>query len=123
MNNLKKCFINIVYSLLTPSLYMEIASDKNSEIVSLKEKKINVLEKLKQEILILKELKLEKKAINLKIKNSKRILKADRKEKFKLSRQLNKEQKLSSMLNLLIKKEETYIFVSDFYQKGGKKTR
>ena len=109
--------------LLTPSLYMEIASDKNSEIVSLKEKKINVLEKLKQEILILKELKLEKKAINLKIKNSKRILKADRKEKFKLSRQLNKEQKLSSMLNLLIKKEETYIFVSDFYQKGGKKTR
>lgn len=109
--------------LLTPSLYMEIASDKSSEIASLKEKKISVLEGLKQELLSLKELKLERKAINLKIKNSKRIIKADRKEKFKLSRQLNKEQRLSSLLNLLMKKDDTYIFVSDFYPKGSKKTR
>ena len=109
--------------LLTPSLYMEISSNKSSEIANLKEKKITVLQKIKEELLVLKELKLERIKINLKIKNSRRLLKQNRKEKFKLSRQLNTEQKLSNTLNGLIKKDDTYIYVSDFYKKGEEKTR
>ena len=101
--------------LLTESLYIEISSDKSSEIARLKESRTAVLKDIKEKLIKLKDLNIEKKEILSKIKLYKKNLRQLKKRKTKLTKKLNVQKKLSSSLNKFFSKEEVYISVNEFY--------
>lgn len=110
--------------LLTPSLYMQISTDKNTEISNLKTERTSVIEKLKQLKAELKEAKEAKKAIKRKIRLLNHNILTNNEKKFALSTDLKVQRKLANKLNNEILKEDSYICVNNFYpENAGTKKR
>ena len=109
--------------LLTPSLYLEISTDKSNEIASLKQKKIDALNELKKQALELKKLEEAKENILKQISVTEENISNLKKNKFKLVVELGKQKRIAKKLNKKILKDDSYIRVSDYYTEGESKKR
>ena len=109
--------------LLTPSLYLEISTDKSNEIASLKQKKIDTLNELKKQVLELQRLEEAKENILKQISVTEVNISNLKKNKFKLILELGKQKRLSKKLNKKILKDDSYIRVGDYYTANETKKR
>lgn len=106
--------------LLTPSLYLEISTDKANEIAALKQRKIDTLNELKAQALELKKLEEQKEAIIKKISDIEDTIIKLKNNKFKLVIELSKQKRLSKKLNKRMLKDDSTIRIGDFYTKNEK---
>jgi len=101
--------------LLTKELYMQISNDKNVRIAEIKEQRLSKIQSIKSDLELLKSLQEKRKELNNRIKATRRLLKKSRDEKFRLTRELGKQKRLSNSLNDLMVQDEAYIESSYFY--------
>ena len=110
--------------LLTPELFSQISSDKTNKIVSLKA----LREDLKQDISTtteeLERLYQLKEQLESKIRITSANLSRLRGERFKTSREIGKQKRLSSKITRLATKDnEVYVDVDKFYPEAKPKKR
>ncbi len=101
--------------LLTAELYQKISSDKGEKIVALKNIRTDVISKMKSEREALKQLEEQKKDLEKKIRLTKANISCFKNRKFKLTKEIGVQKRLSNKINKLITKDDSYVDVDKFY--------
>ena len=109
--------------LLTPSLYLEISTDKSNEIASLKQKKIDTLNELKKQALELKNLQQQREAIKKQIDITEENNSILKQKKFKIVLETGRQKRITKKLNKMVSKDDSYIRVGDYYTANETKKR
>lgn len=109
---------------LDTNLFKKIMDDKTKLITTLKEARDTLLEKLDTEYDSLKVLRKQRKELRKKIRLTKRAIRKDEVERFKLNRELSVQNKLTTQLTAEYSNEEIVtIDSSKYYPELAKKTR
>ena len=107
----------------TKQVYMQIATDKTSEIANIREEREVVLTRIENRKETLKQLKMQLSELKKQIKTEKKSLRDDKQESFLLQSSLNKETAFARNLNEAFSRGDETIVYSDFYRVEKQKTR
>lgn len=98
---------------LTPELYKEISNTNTSRLIELKECKVEIMNGIEEELEVYNELLEERRRIDALITESRNNLAQGKTNKYKVSREISKQNKKAKQLNRIFAKG-TFINLDKF---------